>query len=179
MLVLVGPSASGKTEAAKQLIDKYKMRKLVTYTSRSKRPNEIEGVDYHFLTKEEFEKRIKEDFFLEYVDYNGNYYGTSKEGLDEDKVVILEPTGLKHYLLKAKDKIKICYLKCPIEIREERMKNRGDDELSIEKRLASDDKIFTPEIEKLADWVIDGYGKTIEAMGHEIYLLYKDKVNNR
>ena len=81
--------------------------------------------------------------------------------------------------MTTKDKIKICYLKCPIEIREERMKNRGDDELSIEKRLASDDKIFTPEIEKLADWVIDGYGKTIEALGDEIYLLYKDKVNNR
>ena len=179
MLILVsGPSGVGKSTIINELLKRHEnLKVMTTYTTREAREM-VDGAYYH-VSKEEFEKRIKEDFFLEYVDYNGNYYGTSKEGLDEDKVVILEPTGLKHYLLKAKDKIKICYLKCPIEIREERMKNRGDDELSIEKRLASDDKIFTPEIEKLADWVIDGYGKTIEAMGDEIYLLYKDKVNNR
>lgn len=177
MLILVGPSASGKTEAVKLLIDKYHMRKLVTYTSREKRPNEIDGVDYHFLSKEEFEKRINEDFFIEYVNYNGNYYGTSKEGLDDDKVVILEPTGLKHYLSKASDKVKICYLKCPIDIREKRMLMRGDATSSIEKRLKNDDKIFNLEIEKLANWIVLGYGKTIETMANEIYTLYKEENN--
>ena len=107
MLILVGPSASGKTEVVKKLISEHGMKKLVTYTSRSMRVGEINHVDYHFLERADFEGKIKEGFFLEYVEYNGNYYGTSFEGLDADKVVILEPSGLKHYIREAKELIKI------------------------------------------------------------------------
>ncbi len=177
MLILVGPSASGKTEAAKLLISKYNMKKLVTYTSRNMRPNEVQGVDYHFISVEDFEKKIKEDFFIEYVNYNGNYYGTSKEGLDSDKVVILEPTGLKHYLEVAKDLVKICYLRCPKEIRYQRMVARGDSEEVINKRIYSDDIVFSKELELIATWTIDGYGESLEDMTNRIYNLYKDYID--
>ena len=177
MLILVGPSASGKTEAVKLLISKYNMKKLVTYTSRNMRPNEVQGVDYHFISVEDFEKKIKEDFFIEYVNYNGNYYGTSKEGLDSDKVVILEPTGLKHYLEVAKDLVKICYLRCPKEIRYQRMVVRGDSEEVINKRIDSDDVVFTKELELIATWTIDGYGESLEDMTNRIYNLYKDYID--
>lgn len=177
MLILVGPSASGKTEAAKLLISKYNMKKLVTYTSRNMRPNEVQGVDYHFISVEDFEKKIKEDFFIEYVNYNGNYYGTSKEGLDSDKVVILEPTGLKHYLEAAKDLVKICYLRCPKEIRYQRMVVRGDSEEVINKRIDSDDIVFSKELELIATWTIDGYGESLEDMTNRIYNLYKDYID--
>lgn len=177
MLILVGPSASGKTEAAKLLISKYNMKKLVTYTSRNMRPNEVQGVDYHFISVEDFEKKIKEDFFIEYVNYNGNYYGTSKEGLDSDKVVILEPTGLKHYLEVAKDLVKICYLRCPKEIRYQRMVVRGDSEEAINKRIDSDDIVFSKELELIATWTIDGYGESLEDMTNRIYNLYKDYID--
>lgn len=177
MLILVGPSASGKTEAAKLLISKYNMKKLVTYTSRNMRLNEDQGVDYHFISVEDFEKKIKEDFFIEYVNYNGNYYGTSKEGLDSDKVVILEPTGLKHYLEVAKDLVKICYLRCPKEIRYQRMVARGDSEEVINKRIDSDDIVFSKELELIATWSIDGYGESLEDMTNRIYNLYKDYID--
>ncbi|MBQ3000891.1 MAG: AAA family ATPase [Bacilli bacterium] len=177
MLILVGPSASGKTEAAKLLISKYNMKKLVTYTSRNMRPNEVQGVDYHFISVEDFEKKIKEDFFIEYVNYNGNYYGTSKEGLDSDKVVILEPTGLKHYLEVAKDLVKICYLRCPKEVRYQRMVVRGDSEEVINKRIDSDDVVFSKELELIATWTIDGYGESLEDMTNRIYNLYKDYID--
>lgn len=177
MLILVGPSASGKTEAAKLLISKYNMKKLVTYTSRNMRPNEVQGVDYHFISVEDFEKKIKDDFFIEYVNYNGNYYGTSKEGLDSDKVVILEPTGLKHYLEVAKDLVKICYLRCPKEIRYQRMIVRGDSEEVINKRIDSDDIVFSKELELIATWTIDGYGESLEDMTNRIYNLYKDYID--
>jgi guanylate kinase len=177
MLILVGPSASGKTEAAKLLISKYNMKKLVTYTSRNMRLNEVQGVDYHFISVEDFEKKIKEDFFIEYVNYNGNYYGTSKEGLDSDKVVILEPTGLKHYLEVAKDLVKICYLRCPKEIRYQRMVARGDSEEVINKRIDSDDIVFSKELELIATWAIDGYGESLEDMTNRIYNLYKDYID--
>lgn len=173
MLILVGPSASGKTEVVKLLISKYGMKKLVTYTSRSMRIGEVNHVDYHFLSRDEFEKKIKEGFFLEHVEYNGNYYGTSFEGLDPDKVVILEPSGLKHYLKEAKELIKICYINCSKEIRKERMIKRGDLEDSIKKRLVSDDVVFNEELNNLVDWVIIDIDYTLEELTEQVYNLYK------
>lgn len=177
MLILVGPSASGKTEVVKKLISEHGMKKLVTYTSRSMRVGEINHIDYHFLDRCEFEKKISEGFFLEHVEYNGNYYGTSYEGLDPDKVVILEPSGLKHYIREAKDLIKICYITCSKELRKERMIKRGDDPESIKKRLASDDIIFNAELNDLADWVIYDKDYSLDELTLEVYNAYMGTLN--
>ena len=177
MLILVGPSASGKTEVVRKLISEHGMKKLVTYTSRSMRVGEINHVDYHFLERADFEEKIKEGFFLEYVEYNGNYYGTSYEGLDADKVVILEPSGLKHYIREAKELIKICYITCDKEIRKERMIKRGDDMENIKKRLISDDVIFNSELNSLADWVIVDKDYSLEELTLEVYNAYKGSLN--
>lgn len=177
MLILVGPSASGKTEVVKLLISQYGMKKLVTYTSRNMRVGEVDGVDYHFLSKEEFEKRIREGYFLEYVEYNGNYYGNSFEGLDPDKVVILEPSGLKHYIKMAKDIVKICYITCSKALREQRMIKRGDAPENIAKRLLNDDNIFTSELNGLADWVIVDENYTLEELTDKVYQVYKEYIN--
>ena len=173
MLILVGPSASGKTEATKILIEKYNLKKLVTYTTRSMRVHEVNGKDYHFITKEEFINKINQNFFLEYVEYNGNYYGTSKEDLSSDKVVILEPAGVKTYVQKAKELIKICYLKTSIEYRLKRMIARLDDSKEIEKRIKNDDLIFNEELEQIADWVIDSNDISLDDLTLQIYQLYK------
>lgn len=63
MLVIIGPSASGKTQIVNTLIKFYKMRKMVTYTTRPIRNHEVNGIDYYFINKEEFLKKIKDDFF--------------------------------------------------------------------------------------------------------------------
>lgn len=173
MLVLVGPSASGKTEAVKLLISEYGMQKLVTYTSRPMRIHEVDGKDYHFISKEEFEKKIKENFFLEYVEYNHNYYGTAYEDLADNKVVILEPSGVKTYLKKVPEKIKVCYLRTPIEYRKRRMIERGDLEDQIKLRIDNDDLIFNHELESIVNWVIDSNDITIQDMTKEIYELYE------
>ncbi len=177
MLILVGPSASGKTEVVKKLISEHNMKKLVTYTSRSMRVGEVNHIDYHFLDRVEFEKRISEGFFLEYVEYNGNYYGTSYEGLDPDKVVILEPSGLKHYIKEAKELIKICYITCDKDIRKQRMIKRGDDPESIKKRLINDDIIFNNELNDLADWVIIDRDYSLDELTLEVYSVYKESLN--
>ena len=70
MLVIVGSSASGKTKIVQELIKTYHMKKLVTYTTREKRIGEIEGKDYHFISREDFIQKIKNNFFIEYVEYN-------------------------------------------------------------------------------------------------------------
>ena len=176
MLILVGPSASGKTQIVKILREKYGLNKMVTYTSRTMRPGEKEGIDYFFLTKEEFEKRINEGFFIEYVVYNGNYYGTALSQVSSDKVVILEPTGLKHYINKIRDEVKVAFLRCSTEIVRIRMKERGDDPEVIKKRLLLDGEVFNKDVMKLADWVIDTSASNIYYNALEIYLLYKDNI---
>ena len=176
MLILVGPSASGKTQIVKILREKYGLNKMVTYTSRTMRPGEKEGIDYFFLTKEEFEKRINEGFFIEYVVYNGNYYGTALSQVSSDKVVILEPTGLKHYINKIRDEVKVAFLRCSTEIVRIRMKERGDYPEVIKKRLLLDGEVFNKDVMKLADWVIDTSASNIYDNALEIYLLYKDNI---
>lgn len=174
MLILVGPSASGKTQIVKILIEKFGLNKMVTYTSRAKRPGEIDGVDYFFLSKEEFEKRINEGFFIEHVVYNGNYYGTSVSQVSSDKVVILEPTGLKHYLSKIRDDVKVVFLRCSKEIVRIRMQKRGDNFDVVERRLRLDSEVFNKEVMKLADWVVDTSASNVYDNAKEIYLLYRN-----
>ena len=177
MLILVGPSASGKTQIVQLLRKDYGLNKMVTYTSRLPRVGEVDGVDYHFLSKEEFEKKIKEDFFIEYVVYNGNYYGTAKACISSDKVVILEPSGLKHYLEKVRSQVKVAFLRCSDEIVRIRMKQRGDSEEVIKKRLVLDKEVFNSNIVNLCDWVVDTSASNVYQNAKDIYLLYKEYMN--
>ncbi len=178
MLVLVGPSASGKTQAGIDLNKKYGLSKLVTYTTRSMRPGEVNHVDYHFLSLDEFMNNINNKFFLEYVSYNNNYYGTSESDFSSDKYVILEPNGLYTYINKVRDKIKVVYLKCSKDVLRNRMINRGDTKEQINNRLSLDDKVFTSELENVADLVIDTSDKDEYTVCEMIYNYYKEYMND-
>lgn len=95
LIVLSGPSGSGKGTIIKSLLQKRPDTVLsVSVTTREPRPGEVEGVHYFFRTRAEFERMIEEKKLLEYAEYNGNYYGTPedsiKKWLDEGKNVILE-----------------------------------------------------------------------------------------
>ena len=96
LIVISAPSGAGKGSVISGLLEKdNKNRWLsVSTTSRQPRTNDIPGVTYNFVSKEEFEKLIEEDYFLEYTNYVGNYYGTPKqaikEKLDQGIDVILE-----------------------------------------------------------------------------------------
>ena len=122
---------------------------------------------------QEFKEKINDNFFIEYVCYNGNYYGTSRSDLADNKVVILEPTGLKHYLAEARDLIKVVFLKCSQEVLRIRMKNRGDKEEDINKRLLSDKDVFSSEVSKLADLVLDTTASNIYVDTATIYKFYQ------
>ena len=85
IIVISAPSGAGKGTIIKKLLEKNsKDRWLsVSATSREPREGEKEGVNYYYLTEDEFKKKIKEDYFLEYAEYAGNYYGTPKEYIKE------------------------------------------------------------------------------------------------
>lgn len=81
--VLVGPSGSGKTELQKLLAAAGIGRRHITCTTRPPRPNETHGVDYYFLTQQEFNAKKQEGFFLEWASVHGNLYGTPKDAVLE------------------------------------------------------------------------------------------------
>lgn len=173
MLVIIGPSASGKTQIVSHLIKYYNMKKMVTYTTRPMRVGEVDGIDYHFITIDDFKEKQANGFFLETVCYNNNYYGTAKNSLSNDKVVILESEGLKTYIKNARDQIKIVFVRCSKEIRRIRMGIRGDSTESINKRLLNDDMHFNRDIMELADFIIDSSNSNNYEDAKKVYKFYE------
>ena len=110
MIILVGPSASGKTEIAKILTTKYGFKKFVTSTTRAPRVNEINGLDYNFLTEDTFIKMRNNNEFIETTFYNNNYYGTEKKLIDDKTVLIVESNGLIAFKLSQYKNIYSLYL---------------------------------------------------------------------
>ena len=84
MVILSSPSGVGKTTLTKKIQQKYQSFKLsVSHTTRSPRSNEVDGVDYHFVSEKEFERLINKKKFYEYAKIFENYYGTLKQNVDE------------------------------------------------------------------------------------------------
>ena len=82
MVILSSPSGAGKTTLTKKIQQKYQNFKIsVSHTTRKPRQNEIDGVDYYFLEKNEFKNKIKNNEFYEYAKIFDNYYGTSKKSV--------------------------------------------------------------------------------------------------
>ena len=85
MVILSSPSGVGKTTLTKKIQQKYENFKIsVSHTTRTPRSNEVDGVDYYFISKDKFRELIKKDKFYEYAEIFGNFYGTSKENVDHD-----------------------------------------------------------------------------------------------
>ena len=143
-IVLSSPSGAGKTTITKKLSQKYPNIKIsISHTTRKPRPNEIDGVDYHFVGKEEFKKLIKKDTFYEHAQIFDNYYGTSKESVNKlhlenyDVVFDIDWQGTKQ-LTKYKELnlIKIFILTPDKKELKKRLINRNQDNKQIvEKRL--------------------------------------------
>ena len=96
ILVVSGPSGSGKTSLARAVCEELGERAYfsISTTTRPKREGERDGVDYFFVSKEEFLKDIEEGYFLEWAEVHGNFYGTSKkqinEALNKGQIVFLD-----------------------------------------------------------------------------------------
>ena len=135
LVILSGVSGSGKDTIKKELIKRMKnVVSLPSYTSRSPREGEEEGVQYHFISKEEFEEKIKNNEFYEYDLHHENYYGTSKKLLNEKiasgKIIVkdIEVNGTENLIRLLKDETKLVtiFLKVPKEVLKHRLENRED-----------------------------------------------------
>jgi guanylate kinase len=172
MLLLLGPSASGKTESAKIMINRYPISRMVTYTTRPKRINEIDGFDYNFVTEYHFIELKERNYFVETAQYNQYFYGTPKNQMGHDKFIILEPQGLKSFL-KIKDcPIVAIFLKTDEATRITRMKLRRDKPEDIKKRIESDRVQFDLSTINGLDMIIDTTNISLSDLADIIYSNY-------
>ena len=143
-IVLSSPSGAGKTTITKKISQKYpKIKISMSHTTRKPRSNEIDGVDYHFVSKDKFKNLIKENKFYEYAKIFDNYYGTSKQSVNKlhkdnyDVVFDIDWQGTKQ-LSKYKELnlIKIFILPPNKKELKNRLINRNqDNNQTVEKRL--------------------------------------------
>ena len=144
LIIFTGPSGVGKGTILSDFFKKVDNNIVysISNTTRQPRDGEINGMHYFFISKEEFEKMISEDMFLEYACYSGNYYGTNKnfvaQKINEGKSVLLEIElqGALQVMKKCLDAVTI-FIKPPtFEELEKRLRGRhSEDEASILKRL--------------------------------------------
>ncbi len=172
MIVLVGASASGKTEVARTLKNKYGLTKIITHTTRAMRDKEVNGVDYHFVSVEEFLKLRSENYFVETTEYNGNFYGTSRKEIEDNKVLVVDPNGLHAFVALADPRIVTFFLNAAEPTREKRMLLRGDHPDAVAKRLETDRVDFSYNHVGRTDFVIDTEKISVEEVADSIYKLY-------
>ena len=141
-IIISGPSGVGKDTICDELVKRDIGKYSVSMTTRKKRPNEVDGISYFFVTKAEFEKYIKEDCFLEYAMYNGNYYGTPKKFIKDttdngDNVLaILEIKGAMNAKRIFNNAITIFIMPPSFEELQNRLRNRkSEDDNIINERL--------------------------------------------
>ncbi|XP_054715990.1 guanylate kinase-like isoform X2 [Uloborus diversus] len=144
-VVFCGPSGSGKSTLLKYLMNEFPeyFGFSISHTTRKPRPGEKPGKDYNFVSRSEFERAIENNEFLEYAEFSGNIYGTSKKGVkcvqNQGRICILdiEIEGVKN-VKKTDLNPRFIFIKPPsLQILEERLRGRGtESEESIQKRLA-------------------------------------------
>ncbi|MGL5245891.1 MAG: guanylate kinase [Sarcina sp.] len=134
LIVISGPSGAGKGTICKALLEKNEDIVIsVSATTRNPRVGEVDGVNYHFLNKEQFLRKVEEDDFLEWAEVYGNYYGTPKSNveklLEEGKDVILEIDiqGALKVKDKAKEGVFIFILPPSMEELKQRIIKRGSE----------------------------------------------------
>ena len=149
IIILSSPSGAGKTTLVKLLSKKKNFFTSVSHTTRTPRSNEINGIDYFFVNKENFQKLIDENEFLEFAKVFENYYGTSKKNiikkLNEGQNVLfdIDWQGTEQIIKKKLDfKVVTIFILPPSKkVLHERLSNRDmKDKLIVEERMKQFDK---------------------------------------
>ena len=131
MIVISGPAGSGKGTVNAHLLKTGDFVYSVSATTRAPRPGEVDGVNYHYITKEEFLLRIENGDMLEYTEYCGNYYGTPRKEAEEvlasgkNLILEIEVEGAKNVKRAYPDAVLIMLLPPSFAVQEARLRGRG------------------------------------------------------
>ena len=147
LIIISSPSGAGKTSVCKKIINyDNKIKLSVSHTTRAPRDNEINGIDYFFISSDRFNSKISDKSFLEFANVFGNYYGTSKKNVEEklledfDVLFDIDWQGAAQILNSNLAKIVTIFLVAPskevvLARLKKRSKETGDDYNSIKKRM--------------------------------------------
>ncbi len=169
LIILSGPSGVGKETVRTRLekIKKFELTYSISMTTRSPRNQEVDGVNYYFVSQEEFKRNIENDNFLEYAKFVGNYYGTPKDRVEElrnaghNVLLEIEINGAKQVMSKVHDEAVISFFLMPpsLKVLEDR----------IRKRKTESEEVIAERLNK---------GKEEMTMTEDYdYVILNDKVN--
>ena len=173
LVILSGVSGAGKDTIKKEIIKRMKnVISLPSFTSREPREGEEEGIQYHFITKEQFKEKIKNEEFYEYDLHHENYYGTSKklmnEKIDSGTIIVkdIEVNGTENLIKKLGNDTKLVtiFLKVDKEELKNRLINRGDNLSEADMQLRLGRLEYEESKIGLYDYVIknDNLEKTVQ-----------------
>lgn len=145
LFIVSAPSGAGKTTLVEHLVQILpNLRMSRSYTSRPARAGERDGVDYHFVAPEQFQRMIEARAFLEWADVFGNYYGTSAADTErmvasgQDVVLVIDVQGARQVKAHGVDHTSIFVLPPSFEVLERRLRGRSKDtEEQMQRRLAT------------------------------------------
>ena len=143
LIVISGPAGSGKGTVNAHLLRSGDFVYSVSATTRAPRPGEVNGVNYHFISKDEFKNRIENGDMLEYTEYCGNFYGTPKKEAEEvlasgkNLILEIEVEGAENVKRKFPEAVLVLLLPPSYSVQEQRLRGRGTEtEEKILERLA-------------------------------------------
>lgn len=179
-IVLSSPSGAGKTTITKKLSQKYPNLKVsVSHTTRKPRSNEIDGIDYYFTSKVEFEKLIKENNFYEHAEIFGNYYGTSKKLVKKlheqnyDIVFDIDWQGTKKLSQYKELRLIKIFILPPDkdELKKRLLKRNQDNDHTVDKRLEQ----YESDIQHWSDYDYIVINKDLENCFNQIEKIIKNQ----
>lgn len=172
LIIFSGPSGVGKDTVLEVVLDKNKeLQKSISLTTREIRENEIDGKDYYFISKSNFDKMVDNNEVLEFAKYGESFYGTPKapidKWLDEGKTIILkiEVQGAKKIKELYPEAVGIFIMPPSMEELERRLRLRGsEDEADIQRRL----DIAKSEMERRIDYDFQVINDNVDRASNEV-----------
>ena len=185
LVVISGPAGSGKGTVIAQLLRDENCTFSVSATTRAPRPGERDGVNYHFLTREEFEGRIAAGDLLEYTEYCGNYYGTLKKETQEvhDRgchlLLEIEVEGAANVKRQYPDAVTVMLLPPSFATQEARLRGRGtetEEKILLRLARAKEEVLHVGEY----DYVVFNHdGRASEAVDQVCAILHAEQASVR